>query len=121
MALGNLFSSEGTQHGPLIATRVLNKDECGVAAVGTTFLGKLCYRELFKGFPTDRIKYVIFLSSVHHKENRPARSVEAEFDIYTEDGRVIEVHSFDRKIIEAAVKLAPTKDVRAKYRQGRGR
>lgn len=116
-----LFGSNDSQPGPLIATRILNKDECGVAAVGVTFLGKLCYRDLFKGFPTDKIKYVAFLSSTHHKDNRPSRSVEAEFDIYTEDGRVIEVHSFDRKVIQAAVNLAPTKDVRAKYRRMRGR
>lgn len=113
-------SSSPSQVGPIIPTHVLNSAECGVVAVGT-FLGKLAYREKGRWFAaTEGIHYTAFLRSTNHKQNRLARNTEADFDIYLKDGRVIEVHSFDRATIQAALAYAPVKDIRAKSRQMRG-
>jgi hypothetical protein len=116
------FSSESKEVGPIIPTKVLNTDECGIAAVGVSFFGKLAYRPVGHGFAvTTGISHVYILQSTNHNQNRRARSVEADFDIYLTDGRVIEVHSFDRATIQAALAYAPVKDVRAKFRRMRGR
>ncbi len=121
MRFGFSFGSDSRDVGPIIPTHVLNTDECGVVAVGT-FFGKLAYREGGRWFAsTEGISYVIFLQSKNHNQNRLARNTEADFDIYLKDGRVIEVHSFDRATIQAALVYAPVKDVRAKFRQMRGR
>jgi hypothetical protein len=113
-------SNSSLETGPLMANKVLNQKECGIVAVGT-FGGKLVYRERNRGLATSQgIHHTLILQSKQHKELRYARSVEADFDIYLTDGRVIEVHSFDRATIQAAVTLAPTKDVRARFRAQRG-
>lgn len=113
-------SKSSLKVGPILANKVLNTHECGVAAVGT-FAGNLVYREQNHGFATSRgIHHVLILRSRVHKELRHARSVEADFDIYLNDGRVIEVQSFDRATIQAAVNLAPAKDIRARFRAQRG-
>jgi hypothetical protein len=115
------FASNSLNLGPIVPTHVLNPEECGIVAVGTT-LGKLSYRPRGKGFACmSGISHVIFLRSTSHRQNRRARSTEADFDIYLTDGRVIEVHSFDRATIRAALEYAPTKDVRARFRSQRGR
>lgn len=116
------FDSGSKEVGPIVPTKVLNTDECGIAAVGVSFLGKLAYRPQGRGFAvTTGISHVIFLQSQSHSQNRRARDTEADFDIYLTDGRVIEVHSFDRNTIEAALEYAPVKDVRAVFRRARGR
>ena len=116
------FDSGSKEIGPIIPTKVLNTDECGIAAVGVSFLGKLAYRPQGRGFAvTSGIDHVIFLQSQSHNQNRRSRATEADFDIYLTDDRVIEVHSFDRATIEAALVCAPTKDVRAQFRAQRGR
>jgi hypothetical protein len=121
MRFGIGFTSDSKEVGPIIPTHVLNVDECNVVAVGANF-GKLVYRERGRWFATaSNIHHVIFLQSSNHSQNRLARSTEADFDIYLTDGRVIEVHSFDRDTIQAALVYAPVKDVRAKFRRMRGR
>jgi hypothetical protein len=121
MGTGINFKSESKDIGPIIPTHVLNTDECNVVAVGANF-GNLAYRERGRWFATtSNIHHVIFLRSIKHNQNRLIRSTEADFDIYLTDGRVIEVHSFDRATIQAALVYAPVKDVRAKFRRMRGR
>lgn len=121
MRFGFSFGSDSKEVGPIIPTHVLNSDECDVVAVGT-FFGKLAYRERGRWFAaTEGIHHTLFLHSSNHNQNRTARNTEADFDIYLKDGRVIEVHSFDRATIQAALAYAPVKDVRAKFRQMRGR
>lgn len=115
------FSTDSKEVGPIIPTKVLNTDECGIAAVGVSFLKKLAYRPKGQGFAvTTGISHVIFLQSKAHRQNRPARATEADFDIYLTDGRVIEVHSFDRDTIAAALAYAPVKDIRSRFRAQRG-
>ena len=110
------------ENGPLEHTRVLNKEECGVSGVGTTLGGNLFYRASGKVFGTSQgIEKVIFIQSSVNRRRKPEFACEADFDIYLTDGRVIEVNSCYKAIIEAALKLAPTRDVRARYRAMRGR
>lgn len=111
------------EEGPFMETHVLNTDECNVAGVGVNPIsGNLFYRERFHAFGTSKgIDKVLFLTSKVHRRRKASSACEADFDIYLEDGRVIEVNSCCRSIIEAALKHAPTQDVRAKYRQARGR
>lgn len=107
---------------PLILTKVLNKQECHVSAVGVQpFSKKLCYRERGSWKPTEiGISHILFLSGTVHKEITPPNNYQAEFDIYLEDGRVIEVSSYDRHVIEAALPYAPQKDIRSSFRHNRG-
>ena len=110
------------ENGPFEHTRVLNKEECCVSAVGITLGGNLSYRECYKVFGTSQgIEKVVFIQSVVHRRRKPEYACEADFDIYLEDGRVIEVNSCYRPIVEAALKLAPKRDVRARYKAMRGR
>lgn len=116
------FDSGSRDPGPLVETRILNTDECGVAGVGATLGGNLFYREAWRLKGTSAgIKEVRFLQSTTHRNRQPNSACEADFDIYLEDGRVIEVNTCARRIIEAAIKLAPKKDVRAPFRRMRGR
>ena len=121
MRFGFSFGNDSREVGPIIPTHVLNTNECDVVAVGANF-GKLVYRERGSWFATaSNIHQVIFLQSKSHRQNRTARNTEADFDLYLTDGRVVEVHSFDRPTIEAALAYAPVKDVRAALRRARGR
>lgn len=108
--------------GPLIETRILNTDECGVAGVGANIFGNLFYRRSWhlRG-SSYGIEKVIFLHSVNHRGRTYNSACEADFDIYLEDGTVIEVHTCNRRIIQAALKHAPRKDVRDDSRRARGR
>lgn len=101
-------------------TTILNKKECCVSGVSTTIFGRLCYRETWCFNMCKDITKVLFIKSKFHKENRYKFAVEADFDIYTLDGRIIAVHTYDRRLIEAAVKLAPASNIRSKYRAERG-
>lgn len=114
------FETKEPQKSPWIETEILNTWECGVAAVGITLTGKLCYRRSGALFPQTTIDKVIFLQSKTRKGYKFNNSVTAEFDIYTTDDRVIEVSSCDRKVIEAALAFAPVYDIRASYRAARG-
>lgn len=95
---------QSPEMGPINATRILNKAVCYVASVGVSFTGKLCYRECWHLFTRNDIDHVVFLQSNYRKNLRLARTVEAYFNIYTRDGRVIEVCSCDRSTIVAALK-----------------
>lgn len=118
-----MFRTYDYQIGPLVLTKVLNTDECNVAAVGVTmFNHRLCYRERGKWSPTEiGITRVLMLSGTWHKELCPPNNYQAEFDIYLADGRVIEVSTYQRSVIEAALVYAPKKDVRGAFRANRGR
>lgn len=108
--------------GPFVETRILNTDECCVAGVGADICGNLFYRECWCLLGTSAgIRKVIFLSSKTHRGRTVNSACEADFDIYLDDGRVIEVNTCNRRIIEAATKYAPRKDVRAASRRARGR
>lgn len=116
------FSTTPTpqDRGPLIQTRVLNVAECNVNLVGATSR-HLVYTERRKLFSTATgISKVIFIQSQVHKGRISSAAVEADFDIYLEDGRVIEVNSCDKRVIEAAYKYAPQKNPRVRYREARG-
>ena len=116
------FGAPEKEDGPLEHTRVLNKAECGVAGVGVTLGGKLFYRESWKMFGTSQgIEKVVFIQSMVNRRRKPEYACEADFDIYLEDGRIVEVTSCYKTIIEAALKLAPVRDVRARHRAMRGR
>ena len=88
------ISSSQKESGPFNQTTVLNKDECGVAGVGANIFGKLFYRESWClwGISTG-IQKVIFLRSQNHRRREASSACEADFDIYLEDGRVIEVNT----------------------------
>lgn len=118
-SFGCSFDSGSRKAGPIVANHVLNKQECGVVAIGT-FCGDLVYRNKGSWLTSKDISHVYFHSSSKLKNNRTARSVTAEFDIYTLDGRVIEVSSCDRATIQAALEHAPVTDVRAGSRHMRG-
>lgn len=108
--------------GPLVETRILNTDECGIAGVGVSIFGNLFYRKSWSLAGTSEgIQKVLFLSSRVYRRRAPRNACEAELDIYLEDGRVIEVSTCDRRIIEAALKYAPVKNVRDASRRARGR
>ena len=109
------------KNGPIIMTHILNKRECGVSSVGVTFLGQLCFNGCWQLFHSTDIDHVIFLRSSTRKEYVARCAVDADFDIYTGDGRVIEVHSCDRNLIKTALKYTQQPDIRAKYRAQRGR
>ena len=95
------FGAPEKENGPFDHTRVLNTKECGVAGVGITLGGKLSYRECYKVFGTSQgIEKVIFIQSVVHRRRKPEFACEADFDIYLEDGRVIEVNSCYKAIVE---------------------
>ena len=108
--------------GPFVETRILNTDECGIASVGADLCGNLFYRRSWclRG-SSYGIAKVIFLRSKNYRGREWRSACEADFDIYLEDGTVIEVNTCNRRIIEAATKYAPRKDVRAAYRRARGR
>ena len=108
--------------GPLVETRVLNTDECGIAGVGADLFGNLFYRRCWclRG-SSHGIAKVVFLSSKTYRNREYRSACEADFDIYLTDGTVIEVNTCNRSIIEAAVKYAPRKDVRDASRRARGR
>lgn len=112
--IGALLASEAyydsqrkLKSGPVVRTRILNKDECLVASVSNTLFGDLCFRDRWAVFPIRQVEKVIFLRSSRRKEYEPNVAVEADFDIYTKDGRVIEVWSCDRAVLTAALKYAP--------------
>ena len=108
--------------GPLTETRILNTDECGVAGIGVNLSGELFYRESWHlGGHTKGIQKVLVLKSQMHRNRMPSSACECDFDIYLDDGRVIEVNTCCRRIIEAALQYAPRKDVRAASRRARGR
>ena len=110
------------EQGPLVMTKVLNKRECLINSVGVSlFKQELGYVE--KGawfYKTTGISRVLILSGKAHKEYCPPNNYQVEMDIYLTDGRVIEVSTCDRRVIEAALKYAPQKDVRASFRASRG-
>lgn len=113
-------SGNPTRLDPLVRTRVLNVSECGVSAVGVTIFGKrLCYRRTNSLFAQETIDHVFFLQSKVDKSYRHQFMVEADFDIYTTDGQVIEVHTCDRSVIEAALAYAPKMDIRSRFRAAR--
>lgn len=108
------------KRGPIIRTVVLNKEECGVAAVGLTLFGELCFRYKWHGFASTAVDRVVFYQSSVDRSMEDRFQVSADFDIFTLDGEVIEVRTCDRKIIEAAIRYAPVVDIRAKARALRG-
>lgn len=108
--------------GPLNETRILNTDECGIAGVGVNIFGELFYRKSWHLLGSSAgIQKVIFLRSHTHRNRVSSSACEADFDIYLEDGRVIEVNTCNRSIIQAALAYAPKKDVRDSSRKARGR
>lgn len=112
--------SQSYEPAPIVMTRILNKRECGVAYVSTIF-GKLCYREAGHGFSrTDGISHVFMLASQVLRDVKPPNNLLVDFDVYLQDGRVVEVQTCHRATIEAALMYAPKKDVRAKFRAARG-
>lgn len=102
---------------------ILNKEECGVTYVNQ-FFGKIFYNTSFWGRRHEDITKVIVLSSYVTKQygmwSSKVVSVSAQLDLYTSDGKVIEVYTNDRKFLEACNKLTIKKDPRAYYRQQRG-
>ena len=119
--MARLFIDTGVKPGtpPIVRTRVLNPQECGVAAVGTTFMGRLCFRNKGALRPVEDISHVLFIQSKVIKGMPVKQSCVADFDIYTTDGRVIEVNTCERSIIAAAVAYAPVVDKRAAFRAAR--
>lgn len=108
--------------GPIVRTHVLNRSECNVESVGVVpFSGQLVYTNWHSWSSTKQgVSHVVFIQSRTLKNRCYATSVEADFDIYLTDGRVIEVQSCDRRVIEAAMKYAPVNDPRDKFRRSRG-
>jgi hypothetical protein len=117
----HIFIDTGVrQQGPIVRTRVLNKEECGVSAVGVTFTGRLCFRRKGALFPVEEIDHVYFIRSSTNRHMEDSCQVAADFDVHTTSGEVIEVHSCDRKVIEAALQYAPVVDIRKRSRAARG-
>ena len=85
--------------------QILNEDECKVWSVEITFGGRLYYRNKGSFRRSYEIAEVRFIDSYVDKSFAPEWSVHADFDIVTTDGRVIEVATWHRKIIEAALRL----------------
>lgn len=92
---------------PKVATIVLNPEECGVKSVNRTLDGRLCYTEKFWGVSPDQIDHVNILRSSVRRNYMPYFAVEADFDVYTKDGRIINVWSCDSKLLKAAMNMAP--------------
>lgn len=99
--------------------QILNEDECGVWSVEITFGGRLYYRNKGSFRRSFEIAEVRFIDSYTDKTFAPEWSVHADFDIITTDGRVIEVATWHRKIIEAALRLTVKPDPRAGVRAAR--
>ena len=116
------FGNSPKDPGPFIETRILNTDECHVAGIGVNIWGNLFYRECWRLIGvSEGIQKVIFLRSKTYRGREASSACGADFDIYLDDGRVIEVNTCSRRIIEAAMKYAPRKDVREASRRTRGR
>lgn len=99
--------------------QILNEDECQVWSVGITFGGRLYYRNKGRLKRSYAITEVRFIDSYTDKTFAPEWSVHADFDIITTDGRVIEVATWHRKIIEAALQLVVKPNYRAGVRAAR--
>jgi hypothetical protein len=99
--------------------QILNEDECQVWSVEITFGGRLFYRNKGSLKRSYEIAEVRFINSYVDKTFAPEWSVHADFDIITTDGRVIEVATWHRKIIEAALRLTVKPDPRAGVRAAR--
>lgn len=99
--------------------QILNEEECGVWSVEITFGGRLFYRNKGSMKRSYDIEYVRFIDSYTDRTFAPEWAVHADFDIVTTDGRVIEVATWHRKIIEAALRLTPQPDPRAGVRAAR--
>lgn len=102
---------------------ILNKDEFGITYVNQMF-GQLFYNKGFWGRrQTDIVKVVVLNSHIERKSYKwkeKTISVNANVDLYTSSGEVIEVYTNDRKFLEACDKLTTKKDPRKYYRQQRG-
>lgn len=103
--------------------KILNGDECRVWHVGYMF-NKIFYANSFWGKRQEDISEIIVLDSkLIRKRNQwgtKPPSVEANVDIYTTSGKVIEIFTDDRKFLELCDNYTAKKDPRAYYRQQRG-
>lgn len=114
------FEQHPQSVGPIVPTRVLNKQDCGVAEVFVSWTGGIAYRECFKLSSHKDIAKVVVRNSSHDKGKIYRWAVDAEMAIYLNDGRVVEVHTDDRRLIQAALKYAPKKSTQASCRRKRG-
>lgn len=99
---------------------ILNPDECRVWSVELTLTGKLFYRKNGSLKRHYDIAEIRFISTQRYKDYAPEWSVQADFDIITSEGKVIEVSTWHRKIIEAALNYVSRPDPRAALRAARG-
>lgn len=98
---------------------ILNPEECRVWSVELTLSGKLFYRKKGSLKRHYDIAEVRFISTQRYKDYAPEWSVQADFDIITSEGKVIEVSTWHRKIIESALNYVVTPDPRAGLRAAR--
>lgn len=98
---------------------ILNPQECHVWSVEVTLDGRLCYRPDGHFFRRFDIDHVIIINSSKDRNMHKNFAVQADFDIYTTDGRVIEVSTCARPLLEAALRYVPVEDPRARYRAAR--
>lgn len=99
--------------------QILNEDECKVWSVEMTLGGRLFYRNKGGFRRCYDIAEVRFIDSYTDRDFAPEWSVHADFDIITTDGRVIEVATWHRKIIEVALRYVSKPDPRAGVRAAR--
>ena len=103
--------------------KILNPDEFGITYVNQMF-GQLFYNKGFWGRRRmDIVKVVVLNSRTERKTYKwkeKTITINANVDLYTSSGEVIEVYTDDRKFLEACDKLTVKKDPRAYYRQQRG-
>lgn len=101
--------------------QILNEEECGVWSVEITLRGRLFYRKKGSLRRHYDIQSVQFRDSYVERSYAPKWAVHADFDIITADGRVIEVSTWHKRIIESALELAPMPNPRGHIRiVGRG-
>lgn len=103
--------------------QILNQKECKVWHVGYMF-GKLFYNNSFWGKRQEDITKVIVLNSkLTRRRNQWGTKpplIEANIDIYTASGKVIEIFTDDRIFLDICDKYTIKKDPRTYYRQQRG-